>query len=133
MYIAINKITEQDVTIDVRTIEEYKAMPLLTYNVPIINKKEHDFLKKRMYLAIPIILKGFIKNKSYIKKQLITLSNNKTKRIVIGCSRGRLRSPAVYLYAKLLGIDAKVLKKGIKRFYIRNKDNFKNLYGFLDI
>lgn len=133
MFIDINKITKEDITIDVRTIEEFETMPLFKHNVPIINKNEHDTLKRKIYLAIPIIIKSFIKNKPYIKKQLLTLSNNKDKRLIIGCSRGRLRSPIVYVYARALGIKAKVLKKGIKRFYVEDVNNFKNLYGFLDI
>lgn len=133
MYIDINEIRKDDVTIDVRTAEEFKAMPLFKYNVPIINKQEHDTLKRKMYLAIPIILKGFNKNKDNIKNQLLELSCNKDKRIIIGCSRGRLRSPIVYIYAKRLGINAKILNKGIKRFYIKEPNNIRNLYGFLDI
>ena len=133
IYIDFIDIKQDDITIDVRTKEEFLKMPLFDNNVAIINKKEHDMLKKKMYLAMPIIIKGFIKNKETIKKELLMLSSNKKKRLIIGCSRGRLRSPIVYLYAKLLGIDAKVLKRGIKRFYKKDTNNLKNLYGFLDI
>ena len=42
--------------------------------------------------------------------------NNKKLRILIGCSQGRLRSPAVWLYARFLGIDAKILQYGIKHY-----------------
>jgi rhodanese-related sulfurtransferase len=133
MYIDIKDIKQDDVTIDVRTEEEYYMMPFFDHNVSVINKAEHTLLKKRIYLAIPIILRGLKKDKERIKNELLTLSCNKTKRLIIGCSRGRLRSPIVCLYAKILGIDAKVLKKGIKRFFKKDVNTIKNLYGFLDI
>ena len=133
MFIDYEDIQKEDITIDVRTIEEFNSMPLFKHNIPLINKEEHDRLKKRIYLAIPIILKSFIKNKEEIKKQLLFFSYHGKKRVIIGCSRGRLRSPIIYFYAKKLGINAKILNKGIKRFYIKKPNNIKNLYGFLDM
>lgn len=133
MFINYENIKEKDITIDVRTFEEFSIMPLLKYNIPLINKEEHNKLKKRIYLAVPIILKGFIRNRMQIKNALLLLSCHGEKRIIIGCSRGRLRSPLIYLYARILGIDAKILNKGIKRFYINKPNTIKNLNGFLDI
>lgn len=133
MFINYEEIQKEDVTIDVRTTEEFNEMPLFDYSIPIINKKDHDLLKKKIYLAVPIILKSFIKNRKHIKDQLQFFSYHGEKRIIIGCSRGRLRSPIVYFYAKILGIDAKILSKGIKRFYTKKTNSLKNLYGFLDI
>ena len=45
-------------------------------------------------------------------------------------TQGRLRSPIMYLYARYLGIDAKILKGGIKPFFIKKDYNIRNLYGF---
>lgn len=133
MFIELKDIKKQDVTIDVRTIEEYENMNLLEHNIPLINKDEHDFLKKHIYLALPIILKGFIRNKKLFKDRLHELSHYRRYRLIIGCSQGRLRSPIIYFYARYLGIDAKILKGGIKPYFIKKKHNIKNLYGFLDI
>ncbi len=126
MFINYEEIRKEDVTIDVRTTEEFNEMPLFDYSMPIINKKDHDLLKKKIYLAVPIILKSFIKNRKDIKSQLQFFSYHGEKRIIIGCSRGRLRSPIMYFYAK-------ILNKGIKRFYTKKINSLKNLYGFLDI
>lgn len=133
MYINYKEIKSNDVTIDVRTHEEFKAMPLFKCNVPVIDKKQHDTLKKHIYLAIPIVIAGFIKNRKAIKEELHSLSHYRTYRLIIGCSQGRIRSPIVYFYAKYLGIDAKILKGGIKPHFINKNHNIKNLYGFLDI
>lgn len=133
MFIDFKDIKDTDITIDVRTKQEFENMTLLSYNVPIINHKDYKLLKKRIYLAIPIVLKGLFKNKKEIAEQLHELSHYRKYRLILGCSQGRLRSPIMYLYAKYLGIDAKVLKNGIKPFFIKKDYNIKNLYGFLDI
>lgn len=133
MFIDFKDIKDTDITIDVRTKQEFENMTLLSYNVPIINHKDYKLLKKRIYLAIPIVLKGLFKNKKEIAEQLHELSHYRKYRLILGCSQGRLRSPIMYLYAKYLGIDAKVLKSGIKPFFIKKDYNIKNLYGFLDI
>lgn len=127
-------IKKTDICIDVRTKEEFNNMKLFKYNIPIINKVEHDLLKQRIYLAIPIIAKGLFKNKKLIKRDLkYYYETNNRNRFVIACSQGRLRSPFVYFYAKLLGYDAKILKYGIKPHFVKKKNDIKNLYGFLDI
>lgn len=127
-------IKDTDICIDVRTKEEFNKMKLFKYNIPIINKAEHDLLKKHIYLAIPIIASGLFKNKKLIKRDLkYYYENNNKGRLVIACSQGRLRSPFVYFYAKLLGYDAKILKYGIKPHFVNKNNNIKNLYGFLDI
>lgn len=133
MYIKYEDIKPNDVTIDVRTKEEYESMKLLEHNLPVISREEHQLLKKRIYLTIPIVLKGFFKNKSILKNRLHELSHYRRYRLIIGCSQGRVRSPIVYFYAKYLGIDAKVLKGGIKPHFGFRQKNLKNLYGFLDI
>lgn len=133
MFIKYEDIEDLDVTIDVRTKKEYENMKFFVYNIPIINEDDYIFLKKHVYLAIPIVLKGLVKNNKAIKQQLYKLSKDKKYRIILGCSQGRLRSPIMYLYAKCLGINAKVLKGGIKPFFINKDYNIKNLYGFLDI
>lgn len=103
-------------TVDVRSLEEYKSFPLLQYNIPVINKKEHQFLHRHLYLAGIIVFYGLFKNRHSIKKELLKISNNKKDKILIGCSKGRLRSPAIWLYAKFLGIDAKILRNGVKNY-----------------
>lgn len=133
MYIKYEDIKPNDVTIDVRTKEEYESMTLLEHNLPVISREEHQLLKKRIYLTIPIVLKGFFKNKSILKNRLHELSHYRRYRLIIGCSQGRVRSPIVYFYAKYLGIDAKILKGGIKPHFGFKQKNLKNLYGFLDI
>lgn len=105
---------ENRITLDVRSVEEYQLMPLLEYNIPVINKNQHSFLHKHLYLAGLIVFYGLFINRKSIKDDLLKISNNKKYKILIGCSKGRLRSPAVCLYAKYLGIDAKILKDGIK-------------------
>ena len=102
-----------EIIIDTRTKEEYIKNKILKYNIPIITKKEHDFLHKYLLIAELVIIYGMIKNIKNIKQQLIEISNNKQDKIVVACSKGRLRSPTMWIYAKILGIDAKVLKGGI--------------------
>lgn len=133
MYIEYKDIKSNDVAIDVRTPEEFNKMPLFEYNVPIINKEQHDYLKSHIYLAIPIVIKGFFENRIAIKERLLSLSENKSKRLIISCSQGRVRSPIIYFYAKSLGLKAKILKGGIKPHFGFKQKNLKNLYGFLEI
>lgn len=102
-----------EITIDVRTKEQYLENKMLKYNIPIMNKKEHDFLKKYLLLAEVIIIFAMIRNIKEIKSDLVEKSNNKKNRVVIGCSKGRLRSPTMWAYAKYIGIDAKVLDGGV--------------------
>ena len=130
MFIDFKDIKHTDVTIDVRTKQEFENMTLLSYNVSIIDEEDYKLLKKHIYLAIPIILKGLFKKKREIAEQLHELSHYRRYRLIIGCSQGRLRSPIMYLYARYLGIDAKILKGGIKPFFIKKDYNIRNLYGF---
>lgn len=111
MYIKLEDIKDE-VTIDVRSKEEFEKMPLFKYNVPVIDEKDHKLLKKYIMIAFPIILIGLIKNRKNIKRDLLRLSNNKEKTIVLGCSQGRLRSPIVAFYSRCLGIDTKILEGG---------------------
>ncbi|MBO3444166.1 hypothetical protein [Clostridium sp. CCUG 7971] len=127
MFISLENIKSEKL-IDVRSEEEHKVMPLCQYNVPVISKKEHNILKKNIYFAIPIILCGLIKNRSVIEKHLITISDNKTKKVVIGCSQGRLRSPIVCIYARVLGIKSYVLKNGIKQYYVHRERGIKSWF-----
>lgn len=127
MFIKLENI-ENEKLIDVRSEEEYKEMPLCKYNIPVINKNEHNILRKNIYLAIPIILYGLIKNRKLIKRDLLTISDNKTKKVVIGCSQGRLRSPIVCIYARMLGIKSFVLKNGIKQYYVPKERGIKSWF-----
>ena len=114
MFIEYKNITTER-TVDVRTEKEFKEMSLFKYNVPIINEEEHKLVKKIYPMAFFIIYKGLCKRKKQIRKALLDISENGKYKLVIGCSRGRLRSPVMYFYAKSLGIDCKVLSRGIKR------------------
>lgn len=116
MFIDLKDI-EYEVLIDVRSYEEYIQMPLCHYNIPIINQEYHEFLKNHIYLAILIILYGLIKNRKMIRQELLNKSNNRKNTLVIACSQGRLRSPIVYIYSRLIGIESKILKGGIKQYY----------------
>lgn len=106
-----------EITIDVRTKEQYLENKILQYNIPIMNKKEHDFLKKYLLIAEIIIIISMLRNIKQIKSELLEKSYSKKNKIVIGCSKGRLRSPTMWAYAKLLGIDAKVLQGGVANIY----------------
>lgn len=110
--IKYHDITDE-ITIDARTVDQYKSEKKLQYNVPIINKVQYDFLHKHLIIAELVIIYGLLKNIKNIKADLIKISNNKKSKIVIACSKGRLRSPTLWAYAKLIGIDAKVLDGGV--------------------
>ena len=117
MFIKYEDIKDE-ILIDSRTKEEFEKMPLFDKNLPIIDKKTHDKIKRFYPCALFVITYSLVKNRNQIKDKLIELSNNKSSRIIIGCSRWRLRSPILCMYAWHLGINAKVLSKGIKRFFI---------------
>lgn len=114
MFIAFKDITTEK-TVDVRTECEFKKMPLFKYNIPIINEKEHALVKKIYPIAFIIIYRGLRLRRKQIKEDLLKISENGKCKLVIGCSRGRLRSPVMYFYARSLGIECKVLSRGLKR------------------
>lgn len=91
--IDMDEINEDYITIDVRTVEEFIKYSPLKYNVQIINRKEHLFLHKHKRIAGLVVLYGLIKSHRRIRSELIRISNNKKEKLVIGCSKGRLRSP----------------------------------------
>lgn len=126
MFIRLENIKNEKL-IDVRSEEEHKAMPLCQYNIPVINKKEHNILKKYIS-SYTNNTYGLIKNRKVIKRDLINISENKTKKVVVGCSQGRLRSPIVCIYARMLGIKSYVLKNGIKQYYIPRERGIKNWF-----
>lgn len=126
MFIRLENITDE-ITIDVRTVSEFNNMRLFQYNIPIINEDDHIRIKSFYPLAIPIILVSLYRNKNHIKKRLMILSNNGTYPIVVGCSRGRLRSPIIFLYAKFIGIRrCKILFGGIKIFFLNKEKRDSN-------
>ncbi|WP_297523044.1 hypothetical protein [uncultured Clostridium sp.] len=116
MFIKLKEISNER-TIDVRTKEEFEKMPLLQYNVPIIDKDEHQRIKRMYPLAFIIIYLGLRKRKGEVKKALLEISENGKHKVVIGCSRGRLRSPYIYFYAKSMGIKCEILSGGIKKHF----------------
>ena len=107
---------EYNKTIDVRSAEEFNTLKLLQFNVPVISIAQHQLLHRHLYLAGIIVFYGLFQNRKCIRKKLLEISNNRQHKILIGCSKGRLRSPAVWLYARFLGIDAKILKYGVKHY-----------------
>ncbi|MGL4740196.1 MAG: hypothetical protein ACRC41_05240 [Sarcina sp.] len=116
MFIRFEDISDE-VKIDVRTKSEFEKMHLFENNIPVINEKEHRLIKKIYPVAFFIIGYGLYKRKEDIKRKLLELSHDGKYDIVVACSRGRLRSPVVYFYAKHLGINCKIVSKGLKRFF----------------
>lgn len=126
MFIKLDDVTDEK-GVDVRTKSEFYKNSIFDCNIPIINEKEHARIKKMYPFAFFIIYLGLRKRKEKIKLALIEASENKKRRLVIGCSRGRLRSPFIYFYAKSLGIDCKILSKGIKRYFEPSKKSIKSI------
>ncbi len=116
MFIKYEDINDE-ILIDCRTEEEFNSMPLFNKNIPIIDRKTHMMIRKFYPCAFFVIIHGLYKNKDNIKSRLLEYSDNGNNKIILGCSRGRLRSPVMCIYARKLGIDAKVLYRGIKRFF----------------
>lgn len=117
MFIKFEKINNRKL-IDVRTKSEFLEMNMTQYNIPVINEEEHRRIKRFYPLAIFIIVKSIIKNRQKIKHLLLKISNNKNEEIVIACSRGRLRSPLTYIYARVIGVKCKILWGGLKKRYL---------------
>ena len=120
MYIKFEDINNRKL-IDVRTKSEFLEMNMTQYNIPVINEKQHQRIKKFYPLAIFIIVKSIMKNRERIKELLIKISNNKNEEVIIACSRGRLRSPITYIYARLIGIKCRILWGGLKKIYLLKK------------
>lgn len=115
-FINYEDITDE-VTIDCRTEEEFYLMPLFKYNIPIITKRTHTLIKKFYPSALFIIIYCRYRDRKRLRSQLNVYSKSGSKPVIIGCSRGRLRSPILCIFARHMGIDAKVLRKGLKRFF----------------
>ena len=113
MFIKYKNIKNEKI-VDIRTTVEHELTPFTRYSVPIIEIQEYLKIKKFYPIAFYIILKGIFKRRRYIKARLLMISRNKKNVLVFACSRGRLRSPMLYLYARFLGIKCKILYKGIK-------------------
>lgn len=112
---------KNETTIDVRTKSEFENMNLFQYNLPVISESEHRMIKSFYPCAIFVISKSIFLKRTHFKNELIKLSKNGTRPIVIGCSRGRLRSPLMYLFCKSIGIkNTKILWAGIKPIFKNN-------------
>ena len=120
MFIKFEDINNRKL-IDVRTKSEFLEMNMTQYNIPVITEKQHQRIKKFYPLAIFIIVKSIMKNRERIKELLIKISNNKNEEVIIACSRGRLRSPITYIYARLIGIKCRILWGGLKKIYLLKK------------
>lgn len=120
MFIKFDDINNRKL-IDVRTKSEFLDMNMTKYNIPVINEEQHLRIKRFYPLAIFIIVKSIIKNREGIKELLIEVSNNKSEEVIIACSRGRLRSPITYIYARIIGIKCRILWGGLKKRYLLKK------------
>ena len=120
MFIKFDDINNRKL-IDVRTKSEFLDMNMTKYNIPVINEEQHLRIKRFYPLAIFIIVKSIIKNREGIKELLIEVSNNKSEEVIIACSRGRLRSPITYIYARHIGIKCRILWGGLKKRYLLKK------------
>ena len=113
MFIRYEDIKDEKV-VDVRTTLEHELTPFTKYSIPIIEIEEYLKIKKFYPMAFYIILKGILKRRRFIKTRLLMIYRNRKKALVLVCSRGRLRSPMLYFYARLLGIKCEILYRGIK-------------------
>lgn len=114
MFIRYKDISSNDRLIDVRTRTEYRETRLFPINMPIVNEQQYEKIKKFYPIAFFIILKNLLLNRKKIKKRLLKESDCGIFSLVFISSRGILRSPLVCIYAKILGLDAKILLGGIK-------------------
>ena len=115
-YVTFSTISPHDITVDVRSKEEFEKQKRLTYNVPIMSEHEHQEMKRYIYFAIFIILYRLFQNRREIEEKIRgILENHPTGTLIIGCSRGRLRSPltAIYLAVKL-NRRVYIIKDGVK-------------------
>lgn len=120
MFVKFENINGRKI-IDVRTKTEFLIMNMTKYNIPVIDELQHERIKSFYPLAIFIIIIGIIKNRRKIKKLLLEISDNGNDEVIIACSRGRLRSPITYLYARIIGIRCKILWGGLKKRYLCKK------------
>ncbi|WP_322395046.1 hypothetical protein, partial [Clostridium perfringens] len=121
MFVKFENINDRKI-IDVRTKSEFLIMNMTEYNIPVIDELQHQKIKSFYPLAIFIISIGIIKNRKKIKKLLLEMSNNRNDEVIIACSRGRLRSPITYLYARIIGVKCKILWGGLKKkYYVKMK------------
>ena len=60
---------EYNKTVDVRSAEEFNAIKLLQYNIPVITIEQHQLLHRHLYLAGIIVFYGLFKNKKYIRNK----------------------------------------------------------------
>jgi len=121
MFIKFENINNKKL-IDVRTKSEFLNMNMTEYNIPVIDEEQHNMIKRLYPFAIFIIIKSIIKNREIIRKRLLEISNNKREEVIIACSRGRLRSPITYIYARFIGIRCRILWGGLKQRYLLKKD-----------
>lgn len=128
LYIDESEIKD-NICIDARTQEEFFIMNYFENNIPIINKEAHYFVRRYKVISPLIILLSIIKNNEYIKKELFRLSNNKENILIFACSKGRLRSPSLCIYSRLLGIESYVLEGGIRHHF---SEDIQSMY-FADI
>ena len=123
--IEFNEIKTPSLTIDVRTVSEYRQHPMLAHNVPVMDEQAHQTMKKIIILACPFISYHLYKNRHRIHQEIQhLLITHPNQPIVIACSRGRLRSPLMAVYISLrFKVDVYVVKRGIKDL-VGDKANF---------
>lgn len=111
--------------IDVRTYKEFVETNLFPINIPVINGKQYAKIKRFYPCALFVIGANLIKDRKRIKERLLEESNFGTYPIILACSRGRLRSPLMCIYARMLGINAHVLLGGIKGEFKRRSSRMQ--------
>lgn len=111
------EILPTDLVLDIRSVEEFEKGSLTEYNVPVIKQSDRGFCYRYTPLVFWVIGNGLLKNKDRICEFIETKCEG-NHRVIVACSRGRLRSPIVWLYLKrkYTDMEFKVLRKGIKGY-----------------
>ncbi|GAA0101737.1 hypothetical protein UT300012_24520 [Paraclostridium bifermentans] len=108
-----------DILIDVRSEEEFITGSITEHNVPILRQEDRGFCYRYTPLVFLVIGNGLYKNRESLCDYINEVAlNEKKNRVVIACSRGRLRSPITWLYLsiKYPELEFKVLRGGIKGY-----------------
>lgn len=113
-FVEFKDVTSENLLVDVRTLEEFNKQNLNCINIPVMNRQQHLFLHRHKKIALVIVVYGLIINSVKIFRDLKKVTNDKT--LIFYCSKGRLRSPVMYLTYKILFRNrvCKILKGGIR-------------------
>ncbi|MGL4850958.1 MAG: rhodanese-like domain-containing protein [Clostridium sp.] len=111
------RLRSRHILVDVRTNKEYKAKHIKgAKNVQAMDYKDYLNMKTIYPLAPITITRSIYRRQDIIREELEEIYGTGDREIIFYCSRGRLRSPLIYLYAKYcLKMKCKVLWGGIKK------------------